>query len=494
MRGSRQPPDPGASARRGSRHPPTDPGASTTVYDAGGGSGRANLAFETLYENQCSMFARTVNFLSDFEANRREQEARQITLVDTPITIRINIAREDFPNINVDVDVVFLKSAASQAWAALIKETCIKLNLDFLHSIIDRVDKSPVTRVLRLRPNGEYLARQRESSAILEVINTGLTPVEVSWPVTMAINDVKQQLAFEERAQPVLDLRIASLVSKPATRDTQRDVASLLMNATGPVATVTTIEEFHRCFKNEDAVIASVLTSPGKVKKKVVLPPRVPFSEVDKYHLEVDIVSLHRLCLETLCRFAARGRAKEVATRCFRYVRRVVEELRGEVDLVVLGLKLLSDVSKYLIEAREEVLHLVLDCVQAYAPPSAKHRPRMPARLKETEWDGEGPQMGLEASQEALARNAPPKQVHPSLTSYGDFYGHSQDKQSVEGMARLIVVGKNEGMHVHDRLGRAQHTSYNSDSDEEEESEEGEESARALEEPSVESAEGGVEG
>jgi hypothetical protein len=29
------------------------------------------------------------------------------------------------------------------------------------------------------------------------VINTGLTPVEVSWPVTMAINDVKQQLAFE---------------------------------------------------------------------------------------------------------------------------------------------------------------------------------------------------------------------------------------------------------------------------------------------------------
>ena len=429
-----------------SRTQPADPNMSTlVVLDAGGGSGRQNLTFDTLFEGQCSMYARTLNQQSDFQTAHLEQEKRQLTVVDKPISIYINVSREDFPDVTAKIDIVYIRSASSQAWAQLMKDICVKLKIDFIHSLLDRVDKSPVHRILRLRPGGDYLARQRENSAILEVINTGKTPIDVSWDITMDINDVKQSLAFDQRNMPVIDKRVASLVAKPLTRETQRDIASLIMNAVSPKAAVGVIEQFHKQYigvtTDENAVTAE--DSGGALA----------WGDITKYGDAIDIVTLHRLCLETLNRFVTQGRAKHVAgSPCFEYVCNVIDGLRSEVDVVTIGLKLLSDVMKYLVEEREMVYHVILNCVQAYAPAATMHRLRNPKRLQPIEDQmmdnyagttsnnynptgtaGMGAYKGSNIGAPVMGeREAVMPDVRPGLARYGDFYGRSKPPEPGE--------------------------------------------------------------
>ena len=428
----------------------------TTVYKGGGGSGRSGLEFENLFNEQCSMYARTVNKNSDFQIQHLAQEKRQISVIDLPVTIYINVAREDFPSISAHICIIYVPSAAQQGWAHLLKDICKALKIDFIDSILDRVDKSPVHRIMRLRPEGDYLVRQRETSSILEVINTGITPVEVSWGITMDINDVKQALALDGRNMPVIDRRIADLVAKPVVRETQRDISTLIINAVSPKVAVGVMTQFHKQFKP-----AGADSQDAEHESKVGDSEAVNFGDIKKYGDAIDIVCLHRLCLETLGRFAANGRAKNIASSpCFEYVCDVIEGLRQEVDVVALGLKLLSDVSKYLVDEREKVFHVVLNCVQAYAPPEQKHRPRNPKRLRSPEElfeesgalnaDGVGspssafagggggmlergsstvryidsparPHGGGAAGRAAATENPP----NPNQSRYGDFYGHS---------------------------------------------------------------------
>lgn len=432
------------------RHSSSEIVLKKTVYDAGGGAGRANLDFETLFESQCSMYARTVNHLSDYQREYIAQEERQITIVEKPVTIYINVAREDFPDVFARIEIVYIKSASSQAWAQLLKDVCTTLKIDFIHSILDRVDKSPVHRIPRLRPGGDYLVRQRETSAILEVINTGRTPVDVSWGITMDINDVKQSLSLDQRSMPVIDRRVASLVAKPVTRETQREISTLIMNAVSPKSVVAIIEQFHKQFGHT--------TAAGTAEHITETPP---LGDIAKYEDAIDIVSLHRLCLETLGRFVTGGRAKQIASGpCFDYVCNVVEELRSEVDVVTMGLKLLTEVMKYLVEDREKVFHVILNCVQAYAPPESKHRPRNPKRLKPpedqySETAAQSPLAGYAAGGGGVTGGAGagtlasvmgsrearmPAGTHPSLVRYGDFYGHSEpsEKDAAMGMSEPV--------------------------------------------------------
>jgi hypothetical protein len=427
--------------------------STAVVYNAGGGAGRKNLQFETLFDGQCKMFERTLNQQSDFQTQHLEQEKRQITVVDRPITIYINIAREDFPAVTARIKVVYDPAASQQAWALLIKDVCKALKIDFIYCIMDRYNKSPVHRILRLRDNGDYLARQRETSSILEVINTGTTPVEVSWDITMDINDVKQSLRLDEKNMPVIDKRVADLVAKPVTRETQRDIATLLLNSKSAKATVSIMEQFHKQYKGAQGVTEDETAADSENKEAEQAATN--YGDTAKYGDAIDIVTLHRLCLEKLTRLAAKGMPKQIASSpCFEYICDVIDGLRQEVDVVAMGLKLLSDVMKYLVEERERVLHVVLNCVQAYAPPAQKHRPRFPKRLRPPEEQyeeskallmgeaaggagGAGNALsGYGGSQKATgsgggggfasnARDAPPPIVNPSLARYGDFYGNS---------------------------------------------------------------------
>lgn len=379
-----------------------------SLYDAGGGMGRSGLSFGVLQRAQDRMFDRTIYQLSGHDIRNRDQELRQLINLEGSVTIHVTIAREDFPAESAVFKVTYIPSNAQLAWNKLLDDVVKRLKVDFIYSIVDRNDKSPVSRVLRLRDGGEYYVRQREASAILDVLNTGNTPVEVSWDITMHIDNVKKDLSFSLSDMPIIDQRVAGLVSKQITRAVQIDLQKAIMEAKHPSEAVSIMRSFHESYYPEDKAKLSTVEAPSRPLEEdrrkeelfdrgkktpeskggrgVVQHSVTAYSDVAKYDRSVDIVSLHRLVLETLRRFVTRGRVKSVAKeQCFEYVEDVINELRHEVDIVSMGLKLLSDIMKYLVQFRESLLHLILDCIQAYAPPPGANVKRDPARLRAAE-------------------------------------------------------------------------------------------------------------
>lgn len=379
-----------------------------SLYDAGGGMGRSGLSFGALQRAQDRMFGRTIHQLSGHDMRNRDQELRQLIDLEGSVTIHITIAREDFPSVSAVFKVTYIPSNAQLAWNKLLDDVVKRLKVDFIYSIVDRNDKSPVSRVLRLRDGAEYYVRQREASAILDVLNTGNTPVEVSWDITMHIDNVKKDLSFSLSDMPVIDQRVAGLMSKQITRAVQIDLQKAIMEAKHPSEAVSIMRSFHQsyCPNDQTKAVSSRPLEEDRRKEElfdrgkknpeeskggrgvVVMTQKhsVAYSDVAKYDRAVDIVSLHRLVLETLRRFVTRGRVKSVAKeQCFEYVEGVINELRHEVDIVSMGLKLLSDIMKYLVQFRESLLHLILDCIQAYAPPPGANVKRDPARLRAAE-------------------------------------------------------------------------------------------------------------
>lgn len=106
-------------------------------------------------------------------------EARQIRVVDPTIILTVNVAREEFLHVESEFVVKYQKSAAQTAWKAFIADVSKKLGIEFLEVILDRKDLSQVHYTLSLRQGGHYLARQRESSSVLETLNSGETPAQV---------------------------------------------------------------------------------------------------------------------------------------------------------------------------------------------------------------------------------------------------------------------------------------------------------------------------
>lgn len=354
-----------------------------TIYNAGGGAGQDDLFFKTLREGQEEMFSRTLQNDGPQQMAWKAQELRQIHLLDPVIKLRVNVAREDFPGTSADIDIEFVASADQQAWAKFLRDVCLKLDIQFIHSIVDRSDKSPVWRTLRLRPGGEYFVRMRESAAILDVIITGTNPVAISWPITKDINEVKENVIFEEKEIPKIDSRVDKLISQTMTRAEERDLANAFRRAKTPYAVMKYLETFENMYAAQAALA-------GKEDGE------------DIYENCIDIVTLHRLCMETLERLAVVGPAPAeiVANRCFNYIAQTIEKFRKEKDIVIIGLKLLAAIVPYLTTKRAVLYDVTLDSILAYAPAAAADRPRKPLR-KQTAADS------YAASLEAMsAKNA----------------------------------------------------------------------------------------
>ena len=66
-------------------------------------AGRDNLTFEELSRTQVKMYNRTLTVDSDLGRRQKEQENRQITVVEKLTVITVNVAREEFPHINAVV-------------------------------------------------------------------------------------------------------------------------------------------------------------------------------------------------------------------------------------------------------------------------------------------------------------------------------------------------------------------------------------------------------
>ena len=348
------------------------------VYKAGGGGGNKKLHFDVLAVEQRNMFDRTISLLSKYQIAEKEQELRQITLRDKLIQITVSVAREDFPLKRASIDIQYYANAAQQAWSQFLKDVCTKLQLDFIHSILDRKDQSPIHRILMMRDKGDYLIRQREESAILEVINTGIVPLEISWEITRDIIEIKKDLAFNVKTLPHLNSRVAELVSRPLNDEDERILVNRIIGATHPSHVVELISNFYLTYepKHEQEEAANDKASLQRRKKNI------NFAKIDHFINKVDIISIHRLGIESLNRFVDRRHGGDVVDHCLDHVLKVVDQLMHEVDLIAVALKLISDLSKLLVKDRDKILPVILNCMQAYCPTSAAHRVRKPKRLE----------------------------------------------------------------------------------------------------------------
>ena len=239
-------------------------------------------------------------------------------------------------------------------------------------------------RILALRDKGEYLVRQRESSSILEVLNSGVVPINHSWPITKDINDVQKDLEFDRRFQPMVDQRVDGLINKPVTRKKEFQLSDALLKAQTPQEAIKLVLRFHRRYGSKDEDVHIVFAS-AEEEEEYDLYGRDFDDNITKYDKEIDIVSLHRLCFECLSRFSLKGKAADVTLFCFGFIYETLERFRTEADVAVLGLRLLNDLTEFLSPEMERVYHAILNCMQAFAPPPPQYKVRRPHRLKPPE-------------------------------------------------------------------------------------------------------------
>jgi hypothetical protein len=300
------------------------------------------------------------------------QEKRQITVKEELTEIEVTVAREDFPLQKAQIKISYFPSSAQEAWGKFLSDVTKALRLDFIHSVVDRGDKAPIFRIIMLKNNSEYLVRQRENSSVLEVLNQGVSPMEISWEVTRDILHVKKDLEFNLRTNPNTQQRVFNLVSKPITSLRQKQFTERLLQTTKPKDIVDDVNKLY---------LPGVETwSPEYTSGLVTLN----YGDTARLDADYDMVTIHRLSLEHLDRLCARGFEALVAKQAIHYVFKAMKELADESDVVAVGLKLVADLSRFLLKQRDGVFTAVLNAMQHYAPPAPSHRPRKPKRLAMT--------------------------------------------------------------------------------------------------------------
>lgn len=211
-------------------------------YDAGGGSGADTLLLDELSKMQLEMYKRTITLAPSTIVNK-EQELRQLSVVEKPLTITVNVARDDFPQVNADIVVKFLKSTAQASWRQFLRDIMNTLNLQFIDGIIDRADNSPIHCILRLRHKSQYFVRQREESAILEAIQTGIIPAQQTWPIIQEITNAAEDLNFHCKHRGIMREKVTELITQPATRKQERDATNAILKAQDPQIILDTVHE-----------------------------------------------------------------------------------------------------------------------------------------------------------------------------------------------------------------------------------------------------------
>ena len=90
---------------------------------------------------------------------------------------------------------------------------------------------------------GQYFCRQREESAVLEVIQSGKQPEQVSWEVTRGINRAKDRLKDSGVDQMKMDKKIDVIINLPMLKEQQRETTYRLLEAEEPAEIVEAMWE-----------------------------------------------------------------------------------------------------------------------------------------------------------------------------------------------------------------------------------------------------------
>jgi len=406
------------------------------IYDAGGGSGPVGLTMDVMGESQLSQFKRTMTS-TVLEDENIKQEDRQTKLVTQYTTITVNVRREDFPSITADVPVRYTTEALQAAWGQFVTDLRVALNVEFVDSILDRKDMAPVNRILGLRDGGQYFVRQREESAVLEVIQSGNNPEQTSWKVTESINLAKERLLDSGVAQNKMDVKIDEILHRPTLRDAQRECTFRLLEAEESVEIIDAMWDILNAEDLPPAEYAAAMTL--KMKQEAALKAKADERTARLAHLvatggsakeilelsqggevgasigafdqistkthdkEVDIIGLYRLAFECLGRLLVKNpeKGKNIAKDSFKFVQDTMVKYRDEVDICVLGSKLLSDLSASLVLYRSDFYDVMLDNIQHYAPKNDDFRPPRVIRRKFTELEKKADEENWAASLEA---------------------------------------------------------------------------------------------
>ena len=314
--------------------------------------------FEPLIEKQLDIFRSTLPVYSETEDSK--QEIRQTCLVQKPKQVTVHVAREEFLHIRATITVTFIPDAAQGAWADFLNDCRSKLGIDFIDKIYDKFDHSPVHRVLRLQDGGHYVVRQREESSVLEVIQSGVRPGKIIWPITKFINGAKDMLVDLEGHQPGMESRVERLVSLPQIRSRQRKICQKLMKSTTPneiMKVMLELVEYRNPMPSDPPEVVEAIEKDNK----------------KKLDGDIDYICIYRLFFECLNRVAVRGYMEEAGENStLTYILNLIERLKDEVDIVVLGMKLISDMVKSLALRTDEIFHVIMNCAQHYSPPCQK--------------------------------------------------------------------------------------------------------------------------
>jgi hypothetical protein len=139
---------------------------------------------------------------------------------------------------------------------------------------------------------------------------------------------------------------------------------------------------------------------------------------------KVDIISIHRQCIERLNLLATQGQSENIVKECFTYIINVILDLIYEVDIVITGMKLISDLVPYLLVHRDKVFKVVLDCIQYYAANSPYHRPREAPRHLQS----------LEEKQKAREKEAEKKAKEEGAATAGSSGGGDRGSGSADNL------------------------------------------------------------
>jgi len=346
--------------------------------------------FAELRLSRAKIFRSTLPYYDNTSA--REQEIRQTGLVEPDVNWTISIAREDFPDIKTEVDLKFKMSSAQTAWLPLMQRIRKTLGVEFIDNIVEKEDLTPVYNIMTMRDQGEYFVRQREASAVLEAITTGKIPDQISWPITKFVNSAQYELRYAEGKNPIIAAKVKEITDRPKIRKQERESMVAMLNAKRPkevldiVYTVMTHDiENGRLSKDDYEQQVRMCRSEGRTPPPS--PPKDEFGQSIFHDTHVDIVNVHRLAFESLNRLATKGYANEMADCSTKFICDTIYRFQDETDIIVIGLKLLSDFSSCFHRGKAQVLHCIMDCVQAFSPPPTVQRPRRPKRLIPSKYD-----------------------------------------------------------------------------------------------------------
>ena len=243
-----------------------------------------------------------------------EQEHRQLRLLDKRVEVKIQVAREDFPNVCADVIVSYSPTASQAAWHDMLRSVREKLGIEFIDCVIDRSNMCIVHRTLTLKNGGQYFIRQREESSVLEVLNTNRNPAQIVWPITKHMLTAKESLGELALSEKPMTKRVDELIRRPQGRKVQTQMSVKMLKAKTPSEIIAAVNEVMvpkekervSGLKDGDSLLATfhaVVEASSNVNIGCHLP-------LDPH---VDHVSLYRLAMESLNRLAVKG-ARDTST------------------------------------------------------------------------------------------------------------------------------------------------------------------------------------